>query len=151
MGQICVFFGHRFILDKGPVKARLTEVILDLIRNKNVDEFWLGGYGDFDHLAFEVLCDIQKEYPAIKRVLALAYFPKDQEDYDWKKRFYDHVFCPEGIEEGPLRFAICRRNKWLAQNADFVVCYVDTKSGGAYQALRIAKSAGKTIINLAGL
>ena len=150
MGQICVFFGHRFILDKSPVRARLTEVILDLIRNKNVDEFWLGGYGDFDHLAFEVLGDIQKEYPSIKRVLALAYFPKDQEDYDWKKRLYDHVFCPEGIEDGPLRFAICRRNKWLAQNADFVVCYVDTKSGGAAQAVRIAKSAGKTIINLAG-
>jgi len=66
-----------------------------------------------------------------------------------KKSSYDHVFCPEGIEKGALRFAICRWNKWLAQNADFVVCYVDTKSGGAYQTVQIAKSAGKTIINLA--
>ena len=149
MGQICVFFGHRFIPNQSLVKAGLTDVILDLIRSKGVDEFWLGGYGDFDHLAFEVLRSIKKEHPTITRSLALAYLPTNQEDYDWKKSSYDHVFCPEGIEEGPLRFAICRRNKWLAQNADFVVCYVDTQSGGAYQAVRIAKSAGKTIINLA--
>lgn len=149
MGQICVFFGHRFIPNQNLVKAGLTDVILDLIRSKGVDEFWLGGYGDFYHLAFEVLRNIKKEHPTITRSLALAYLPTNQEDYDWKKSSYDLVFCPEGIEEGPLRFAICRRNKWLAQNADFVVCYVDTKSGGAYQAVRIAKSAGKTIINLA--
>lgn len=30
-----------------------------------------------------------------------------------------------------------------------LLCATDTKSGGAYQAVRIAKSASKTIINLA--
>ena len=43
MGQICVFFGHRFIPNQSLVKAGLTDVILDLIRSKGVDEFWLGG------------------------------------------------------------------------------------------------------------
>lgn len=60
-------------------------MILDLFRSKGVDEFWLGGYGDFDHLAFEVLRSIKKEHPTITRSLALAYWPTNQEDYDWKK------------------------------------------------------------------
>ena len=99
MGQICVFFGHRFIPNQSLVKAGLTDVILDLIRSKGVDEFWLGGYGDFDHLAFEVLRNIKKEHPTITRSLALAYLPTNQEDYDWKKSSYDHVFVLKELKK----------------------------------------------------
>ena len=149
MGKICVFFGHRVLPDKERIKGALIPVLLDLIQSKGVVEFWLGNYGEFDALAFEVLRDLKKTYPSIRCALALAYLPQKKETYAYQEAVFDEVFCPEGIELGPLRFAICRRNKWLAQNADFVVAYVRASSGGASYALHIAQGAHKTVINLA--
>lgn len=61
------------------------------------------------------------------------------------------VIYPEEAAKGALRFATARRNKFIAENADIVVCYITHHSGGAYQAVKIAEKCGKRIINLAEL
>ena len=145
MGKICVFFGHRFVPEPEKIKQKLKAVVRDLIQ-EDTDTFWLGGYGDFDHLAEDVVRELKAEFPHIKKVLALAYLPQNKEDYQYKSQFYDDLFYPEGVENGPQKFAITRRNKYMAENADVIVAYVHGTTGGAALALKHAKKLKKIII-----
>ena len=147
MGKICVFFGHRQILHPKQVEAELKRVVENLII-EGVDTFWLGGYGEFDHLAAKVTHNLKFTFPHIQRLLVLAYLPTNREDYQFKKRFYDLIFCPEGVELGHKKFAIIRRNKYMVEKADVVVAFVKTDVGGASRALKYAKKLKKKIILL---
>ena len=51
----------------------------------------------------------------------------------------------------PKRFAISKRNLWMAQAADLVICYVEHDWGGAYKACHRAARMKKEVINLAPL
>ena len=130
-------------------KKLLHDTVLRLISKEDVDDFIFGQYGDFDSIAYRTVSEIKKEYPQIRRILALAYFPKNQEDMDFWKRSYDFVYLPENTEVGSKKFAISRRNRTLAKECDFMVCYVISNSGGAYSAMKTARANGKTVINLA--
>ena len=146
---ICTFFGHRFLVfGTGLIREALENTIRNLIVNHQVDTFWCGGKGDFDSFVLETLRKLKQEsFPHIQIALVLAYVPTNKEIYQSYLRAYDSVFCPEGIEGLP-RFGIVRRNKWMAKNADYVVCYVRTEQGGAYDSMKYAEKKGKPVFNL---
>lgn len=148
MRKSCVFFGHRWLAFKVEERNLLKKTIIDLIEKENVEDFVFGGYGDFDSIAFEVVSEIKKDYPKIRRILALAYIPKYQAEMDHLNLIYEHVYLPEGTEVGPQKYAISRRNRTLAKECDFMICYVISNSGGAYSAMKTAKANGKTVINI---
>lgn len=50
--------------------------------------------------------------------------------------------------EGPKKFAIERRNRWMIDYADFCLCYINHTWGGAWKCARQAKRGGKTVINI---
>ena len=149
MAKSCVFFGHRWVALNEQEKNLLKKVIIDLIIKENVTDFIFGGYGDFDSIAYRMVSEIKKDYPQIRKVYAQAYIPKHQEDMDHLKRVYDFVYLPEGTEVGLQRYAITRRNRVLAKDCDFMICYVISNSGGAYTAMKTAQTNGKTVINIA--
>lgn len=147
MEKVCVFFGHRVIFDEEKVKAQLKRVVRELIE-QGFSTFWLGGYGEFDALADKVTRELKQEFPYIQRVCVLAYLPTNKEEYQYKSQFYDEMFYPEGVELGPKKFAITRRNKFMVENADVVVASVSAKIGGAATALKHAQKLNKKIITL---
>ena len=149
MTKICAFFGHRYASLSKEQKEKLKQIIVDLIQNHDVSRFWVGGKGYFDSLAHTMVKNLKKDFPHIKLELALAYIPTNKEYYEYLEQCYDSVFCPEGIELGPPRFAICRRNKTMVLQADYLIFYVHSNDGGAYQALKIAKRNNKTLFNIA--
>ena len=148
MGRNCVFFGHRWVCLSEQEKALLRKTVIDLIIKEAVTDFIFGGYGNFDSSAFRIVSEIKKDYPHIRRLKALAYVPKQQEDMDYLNHVYDFVYLPQNTEVGHPRFAITRRNRALAKECDFMVCYVMSDSGGAYTAMKTAKANGKKVINL---
>ena len=62
------------------------------------------------------------------------------------EKYYDRVDIP--ISAHP-KLAITKRNEWMAEQADLVICYIERESGGAYKAVQYAKKLGKDIVNLA--
>ena len=149
LGKSCVFFGHRWLAFKVEERNLLKKTIIDLIEKENVEDFVFGGYGDFDSIAFEVVSEIKKDYPKIRRILALAYIPRYQADMDRLNLIYEHVYLPEGTEVGPQKYAITRRNRALAKECDYMICYVLSNSGGSYSAMHTAQVNNKKVINLA--
>ena len=136
----CIFFGHRDCpqLDT----ERLRDAVEKLIR-EGVDTFYVGNNGRFDAAVRSLLKRLKVEYPHIKYWVVLAYLPTKKEDGE----DYSDTLLPD-FEQGPPRFAIDRRNRWLVDRADHVICYVTHSHGAAYKFSRLAQKLGKKVYNL---
>lgn len=143
MGITCAFFGHREVW--GDISEPLEQAIRKTITEYGATTFWVGGYGQFDSYAAGSVRRLKKEYSQISLHLILAYLPTKNHSL---ADYYDSTIFPEGLELVPKRFAINRRNRWIAHNCDMVIAYVEHRYGGAYTAYQAAKAAGKMVINL---
>lgn len=131
----------------GSIEHHLEEVIRGLIA-QDVDEFWLCEQGTFDSLSRLVLKELKKEFDWINLCVFPAYYPNNAKQ-DWiEDNGYDLIY-PDEVAKAPPQVAILRRNEYIAKNADYIVCYLKRKSGGAYKAVEIARKHNKKIINLA--
>ena len=139
--MVCTFFGHSecYGLDAAVLRRAIEELI-----EQGVTEFVVGNHGQFDAMVFSSLQDLGKVYPEILYSVALAYLPTHKEDYDI---YHGHSFYPEGMEIGPPKFAIERRNRYLIDTADVCLCYVNHTFGGAYKFALLAKHRGLRIVN----
>ncbi len=64
--KVC-FIGHRKVTNAEQLKTRLLETVSKLISN-GADTFIFGSRSDFDTLCWEVVTELQKRYPHLKRV-----------------------------------------------------------------------------------
>lgn len=136
----CALFGHR---DCPPsLRPLLLKTLLDLIKTQSVSVFYVGNQGNFDALALSVLGELSGIYPQIRYTVVLAYLPKAGEFFDFPTLF------PEEVQNGPPRFAVCRRNRWILEQSDWVVAYVTHPGGGAAQFVRLAQCKGKSVLLL---
>ena len=140
----CTFFGHSdcYRLDEGVLRRAIEDLIA-----QGVDTFYVGNHGNFDRAVFSCLMKLKDIYPHISFAVVLAYLPIEKSEYD---PYHGYGMYPEGIEVGHPKFAIDRRNRWMIENADYCLCFVNHTWGGAY---KYAKQAKKklTVINLAGM
>ena len=136
---VCTFFGHRdcFGLDAAVVRGAIEELI-----QQGVEEFLVGHQGQFDGMVRRCLKSLKVQYPQIKYWVVLAYLPTEKREYeDMSDTIYPEI-------EGHPKFAIERRNRYLIDNANIIICYVNRLCGGAYKFARMAKRRGLTVINL---
>ncbi|MBE6753441.1 MAG: hypothetical protein E7559_03685 [Ruminococcaceae bacterium] len=95
-------------------------------------------------MVYSVLCELRSIYPHISVAVVLAYMPTEATA---KKYGADTIF-PEGIETAPKRYAIFWRNKWLTEQAQYVVTYITRPFGGAAQFAELARSRGKRVLDV---
>ena len=79
--------------------------------------------------------------------VVLAYIPGQKYEFDLPDQYADTIY-PDGLENVPQRFAICKRNDWMIDNSDTVICYVVNHFGGAYTYTEKTRRKGKRIINI---
>ena len=142
------FFGHRDFNDHRRIEGTLFQTIRDLLISKVFVEFYIGRNGEFDRFCASVIKRVQdamgKENSEL--ILVLPYTDKDIEYYE---KYYDYVMIPEAIEKTHPKGAIGKRNRWMVEKSDLLICYVEKQEGGAYTALNFAKKNDKKIVNLA--
>jgi len=139
---IITFCGHSKFYNTDIIKDRLTRELRSLSA-QGTHTFYLGGYGDFDLLAANVLQELKPEYPELESILILPY-PDRPADAD----LYDNAIYPP-LENVPKRYAISHRNKWMIEQADMVIACVDHDWGGAAKSLAMARKKKLPVINLA--
>ena len=140
--MVCAFFGHR-VIDED-LEDILTDTIIRLI-DKNVTTFLVGNNGAFDSLVRSTLKKLSVFYPKIHYFVVLAYRPIEKEknpNFDFSDTIY-----PDILATVPAKYAIDKRNRWMIDNSDCVVCYIKYP-GGAAKFKAIAEKRGKTIINI---
>ena len=142
MSKKATFIGHGECPNVNINEVR--ENIIDLIKNHGVEEFISGGMGNFDLLCAEIVHKLKENYPNIKSYVVIPYL-----NFNIRcPNYYDGSIYPEGFEKFYFKSAIIKRNKYLVDNSEYAVCYVNHNWGGAVKTYEYAKKKGLQIINL---
>ena len=137
--MIVTFCGHREVREPEKIRKWLYETVEGLIL-EGADCFYLGGYGQFDAMAANVVRELKQRYPNIRSVLVLPYLDREFDT----SRYYESIYPP--LENVPRRYAISKRNEYMVDNADVVIAYVVFSFGGASKTLRYAERKHKRIV-----
>lgn len=129
------------------VAPKLKDLLIHLIEQEHGDVFYMGYQGNFDRMVYRELEQLKSRYTHIRVTVVLAYMPMSKEKVDFPMGA-DTIF-PEELASVPKRFAISRRNRWMLQRADTVICYLsDNPYGGAATFVKQAQKAQKVIFEI---
>ena len=140
--MIVTFCGHGDRYYDAVTEEKLY-LCLEKLISEGAKEFLLGGYGRFDYLAAHTVKHLKKIHPHITSTLVIPYIHRT---YD--NTIYDGSVYPP-MESVPKRYAISKRNEWMIQKCDVLVCYIAHTHGGAYKTYEYCIRKKKMIINLA--
>lgn len=145
--RIC-FCGHRKIYGYKDLEERIENLVKKAIRKYDYVEFYLGRNGDFDILAASAVRRAQKSLGNENNSLILVQ-PYKMRDDSFYINFFDEINYP--IDQSThFKQAIFKRNKWMIENSDLLICFVmDKNSGGADRTLKYATKIGIKTINIA--
>lgn len=148
----CFFTGHRIIAAKSrePLRERVSECCIDLIKNCNVTDFIAGGALGFDTLAAMVILDLKKDYPDIKLHL---YLPCTDQSAKWKaydKKMWDSIKLMADdykfISDMPYVAGCMQlRNRAMVSDSAYGIAYCTRSFGGTVSTIKYAQEKGRNI------
>ena len=141
----CCFFGHNDA--PSTIMSKLEETIEKLISEQGANNFLVGNQGQFDSMVLAALRRLKNKYPEISYNVVLAYMPTEKGE--WNPYEYWETMLPEGLEAVHPRYAISKRNEWMVNESDVVICYIKHSWGGAYKYVEMAQRKKKQILNIA--
>ena len=145
--MIVTFGGHSRISNQNIVREKVYETLKGLDTSERID-FYLGGYGDFDSIALSCCRKYKKEINSnVNLYFVTPYLSERYIKRNYIEDYYDGIIYPE-IENVPLKFAISKRNFWMAEQADIVIVCINNSWGGAAEMLRYSLRTNKNCINL---
>lgn len=123
-------------------------LLKSLINAKPFVEIYIGRNGEFDIFAASVIKRVQRATGKHNNEL-ICVLPYHLKDIEYYVKYYDNVIISDFVSKTYPKGAINKRNRWMVEQADLFICYVEQKEGGAYNAMKYANKLGKQIINLA--
>ena len=145
--RVCLF-GHRSFDGHKTLDTNLFEFLKNLILEKEFVEIYVGRNGEFDIYSASIVKRVQKTVKSENNEL-ICVLPYKTQNIEYYEQYYDNVVIPECVENLYPKSAIEKRNKWMVDICDLVICYVERDTGGAYRALKYAQKNNKKMINIA--
>ena len=139
-----VLFGHRDFYGHRVLDNKLYELLKDLIRTKPFVEIYIGRKGEFDRYAATVVKRVQSAMGKANNEF-IGVLPYPEKDMEYYEDYYDNVMIPECIGKTHPKGAITTCNRWMVEQADLFICYVEREEGGAYTAMKYAKKLEKKL------
>ena len=144
--KIVAFAGHRFDWHCIGVENKIPLVLEELIQ-KGYTIFYDGNSGAFDKKCATAVIELKHKYPHIKLIRILTYYHHEKDKYEIPS-CYDGSILPD-IEELHYKQKIIKRNEWIIDNCDILVCHIqNTYKSGAYRTLKYAQKKNKIVINI---
>ena len=163
MGKTCAFLGNDYDklwnIELGHntppgLKEKIKEQVINLIENEGVDTFFVGEIGGYEKDAYDVVLEVQKEYPQISVILIISKmtelneFGIDESDYVAHRRDFDDFILPDKCATGYKKLCVVYRNRFIIESVDFIIAY-NQRQGRAYEFCKAAKGKGVKVIELA--
>lgn len=146
----CFFIGHREASRR--VFPSIIEAAERLVSEKGVNVFYVGAYGNFDHMAGEAIIQLKRKYPTIQLYLVIPYHPALRPIK--MPPGYNNTFYPDGMECVSNRYAIVKANQKMIDSCDWLIAYVTHSVSNAHKLLEYAISQEKKglirVVNLGG-
>ena len=140
-------FGHQEIDDLRQLDDSLASLVKELMRTKPYVAFLIGRNGEFDEYAASVIKRAQKAVGKEKSDISLV-LPYTVANIEYYEKYYDSIIIPESVCGAHPKSAITLKNRWMIDQSNLVIVYVERDKGGAYTAMKYAKKQNKDIINL---
>ena len=119
----CCFIGHREINVTDELKEKLRMVIKRLIIEESIDTFLFGSKSHFDNLCYDIVTEIKKKYPHIKRIFVRAEYPYIDESYEaYLLESYEDTYFPKSVL-GAGKASYVKRNCEMIDNSRFCIVY----------------------------
>ena len=141
------FFGHRRIDNLFELEKQLVILIKKLISEKAYVSFLIGRNGEFDEYVASIIKRVQNEMGKENNELCLV-LPYRVSDIEYYEKYYDNIIIPENLYGVHYKSAISLRNRWIVEQSDIVISYIEHKSGGAYAAVKYAEKLKKYVCNI---
>lgn len=148
----CCFIGHRQIAETEKLRAALKTTIESLIVNEKVDTFLCGSKSRFNDLCLELVTEIKKSHPHVKRVYVRAEYPIISEEYEkYLLKCYEETYFPQKLA-GAGRSVYVQRNIEMIKESGFCIVYLlegeryATRKSGTKIAAEYASRQGCRII-----
>ncbi len=140
-------FGHREIEDLWELEASLAPFIKELIQVKPYVSFLIGRNGEFDEYAASVIKRMRKKLNSDNNDITLV-LPYTVANIEYYEKYYDNIIIPEVLYGAHPKSIITLKNRWMVEQSDLVIAYVERNNGGAYTAMKYAQKLNKNIVNL---
>lgn len=169
MDKAVCFIGHRKIEDTTELRTTLAKTLADLIENQGIANFLFGDKSAFDSLCYDMVTEIQKEYPHIRRIKYRKDTPVlDEYSKPLFIKGYEDSICPEGVEKAG-KASYIKRNQAMIDASEICIFYynedylpdkikISKTAVNSYQpksgtkiAFDYAMKQGKEIVNLCNL
>ena len=119
--QVC-FIGHRGIEKTEELISALKETVVSLI-NKGATTFLFGGMGEFDDLSWQVVTELKKQYPFIRRVYVRSSYQHINKSYEeYLLKSYEETCFPPKLENAG-KYSYVERNYEMIDNSTYCVFY----------------------------
>ena len=122
------FLGHACFILTEDIKQKIIDTIKQLASVNEKVYMYLGGYGNFDYECLTILKDLKKSYSSIIIIFVSPYLNSNYYKLKTANLLYDETIYPP-IENTPPKYAISKRNNWIVDNCDFLICYINKKYG----------------------
>lgn len=144
--RACCAFGHREVYEN--ITEQLDKAVLEAAAQGCVI-FYTGAMGRFDSLFASAVRKAKKCYPNIRLICVKPYMTKEiNENGNYLYSLYDDIIIPTELADIHPKSAIPKRNRLLVDWSDIVIGYIKRQYGGAYTAIRYARSIKKEVIML---
>ncbi|MDD6478211.1 MAG: hypothetical protein PUF48_00125 [Oscillospiraceae bacterium] len=148
----CCFIGHREINVTDELKEKLCVLIEHLITEESIDTFLFGSKSQFDDLCYDIVTEIKKKHPHIKRIFVRAEYPYIDESYkSYLLESYEDTYFPKSVL-GAGKASYVKRNCEMIDNSRFCIVYYKKdytpkgRKSGTKIALDYAEKKKKSII-----
>ena len=152
--KTCCFTGHRIIPEDeyAGIQKRLENEIENLI-HQGVYLFIAGGALGFDTMAAQAVIKLRTEFPHIGLILVPPHAGHTKHWHEKDQKIYGQILEQADVEmhmaEHYYDGCMQARNRYMALNSRFCICYLTKSTGGTAYTVNYAKKKGLRIINLA--
>lgn len=118
---ICCFAGHGNLVYNEDIKNKIYNKCHELIVDFDVNEFWVGNYGNFDKTAAHIIRELKLKYPNIELNLIIPYITKKiTKNKEWYYKKYDNIIIADFPASTPYRYGILKCCPYMVNNSKYL-------------------------------
>lgn len=141
---VCTLFGDRDTPED--MREKIKTALTIMIRDFNVDFFYIGNEGNFDELAEDALYELCTKYPYVGYNLAMC-IPEGTEFSPLE--IYERNLCPFFRCKGSSKEILLEKiNRWMIQESDYVIIHTKDPDSEVSKLRKYARRKNKRIILL---
>jgi len=150
--RTCTFAGHSCVYSSSVGKC-LEREIETFLSDADSAVFYVGGRGDFDCMAAAEVRAAMKHHKD-KEIQLFLVEPYMHEGLNREKEYnedhYSGIVIPQELIGIHPKAAITKRNRWMVDQSDLLIAFVQRDFGGAYETMKYAIKTKTHVINIAG-